>query len=233
VLDLDFEVAGYQVHDVLKHVSQAVRDNNSAFDIYHQQRRLEDDGATLEQLSKSLDENASSHNAAWELDKFKFLPMVCKAYTDMPGKDWYVFMEADTYFDWDNLLSWLLQLDASKMLYIGLPSFMSGTKFNHGGSGYVLSGPAMRAFASQYPSMASVWDVRATEECCGDYVLTLSLKEVDVEVSGVWPMLSGEPPLKTPFGPALWCQPVITLQHVTPMNCELCGYAITSSTRRR
>lgn len=93
---------------------------------------------------------------------------------------------------------------------------MGGNKFNHGGSGYVLSGPAVRAFASQYPRLASNWDERATNECCGDYLLTLALKEVGVEVSGVWPMLSGEPPSETPFGPALWCQPIITLHHVTP-----------------
>lgn len=216
VADLDFEVADRQIHDVLGNVSQAVRNNNPAFDIYHQQRRLKDGGSTLEQISSSLDAKAPGHNAAWELDKFKFLPMVYKAYTDMPDKDWYVFLEADTYFNVNNLHSWLLQLDASRTLYIGSPSFMSGTKFNHGGSGYVLSGPAMRAFASWYPQMASVWDERTAKECCGDYVLTLALKELGIEVSGAWPMLSGEPPLETPFGPALWCQPIITMHHVTP-----------------
>lgn len=156
--DLDFEVAGYQIHDVLKNVSQAIRDSDPAFDIYHRQRHLRDDGFALEQISRSLDDKASGHNAAWELDKFKFLPMLYKAYTDMPDKDWYVFIEADTFLNLNNLLSWLLQLNASKILYIGSPSFMSGTKFNHGGSGYVLPGPAIRAFASWYPQVASVWD---------------------------------------------------------------------------
>lgn len=105
VADLDFEVNGYRVHDVLKNVSQDIRDGNPTFEIYHRQHRLYDDGFTLEQLRKPLDDRTSSQNAAWELDKFKFLPMVYKAYTDMPDKDWYVFLEADTYFNWKNLLS--------------------------------------------------------------------------------------------------------------------------------
>jgi len=211
VSDLDFELAGHHIHDVLQDVSPAIRDNNPVFEIYLQQRRLRDEGYTMEQLGVT----SSSHNVAWELDKFKFLPMVYKAYTDIPNKDWYVFLEADTYLNWNNLLAWLSQLDASEKLYVGSPSFMAGTKFNHGGSGYILSRAAIRAFAEEYPAVASIWDARTTNECCGDYVLTLALKEFGVPVSGVWPMLSGEPPLEIPFGPALWCQSVITLHHVT------------------
>ena len=101
VSDLDFELAGHHIHDVLQDVSPAVRDNNPVFEIYHQQRRLRDEGYTMEQLGVT----SSSHNVAWELDKFKFLPMVYKAYTDIPNKDWYVFLEADTYLNWNNLLA--------------------------------------------------------------------------------------------------------------------------------
>ena len=141
--------------------------------------------------------------------------MLNTAHAEMPGKDWYVFIEADTYLIWSNLIAWLQQLDPSQKLYIGSPSFTAGIKFNHGGSGYVLSGSALRTFAVEHPKMAAKWDERMSNECCGDYVLTLALNELGIPVSGAWPMLSGEPPLETPFGPALWCQPVITMHHVT------------------
>ncbi|KAK6438328.1 hypothetical protein LTR95_005467 [Oleoguttula sp. CCFEE 5521] len=214
VSDLDADFHGYHMHDVLANVSPAVKDSHPAFEIYRQQIRLRDAGATLQQLSSTARDQRDSHKAAWELDKFKFLHMINTIHHEMPGKDWYVFIEADTYLVWPNLMTWLGQLDARQKLHIGSPSFMAGTKFNHGGSGFVLSGPVVRAFATEHPGMAQQWDERMSKECCGDYVLALALTEIGIPVSGAWPMLSGEQPIFTPYGPAVWCQPVITMHHV-------------------
>ncbi|KAK5124806.1 hypothetical protein LTR85_001519 [Meristemomyces frigidus] len=208
------------MYDVLEGVNTSIRETHPAFEIYRNQRRLRDAGWSLQQISNASNIDDPSHKAAWELDKFKFLHTLNKVHGEWPDKDWYVFVEADTYMNWPNLFAWLEQLDHTTELYIGSPSFMGGIKFNHGGSGYVLSGPALRRFAAEHPGMATEWDERTSKECCGDYVLTLALKELGIPVSGVWPMLSGECPLGTPFGPALWCQPVITMHHVTPNDVQ-------------
>ncbi|KAK6435445.1 hypothetical protein LTR95_008364 [Oleoguttula sp. CCFEE 5521] len=214
VSDLEIDFHGYRMHDVLANVSPATKDTHPAFEIYREQIRLRDAGAILQQLSSTARDQSDSHKAAWELDKFKFLHMLNTIHREMPGKDWYVFIEADTYLVWPNLMAWLSQLNASQKLHIGSPSFMAGTKFNHGGSGFVLSGPAVRAFATEHAGMAQQWDERMSKECCGDYVLALALTEIGIPVSGAWPMLSGEQPIFTPYGPAVWCQPVITMHHV-------------------
>jgi len=214
VADLEFDLPGHHSYDVLRDVDPLVRDHDPAFDIYHEQRRMRKEGYSIEQIGNT----SLSHDAAWELDKFKFLPMVYKASTDMPNKDWYVFLEADTYVNLMNLYLWLSQLDADEKLYIGSPTYAAGTRFIHGGSGYILSGTAIRAFAEVYPAMAATWDEKTTKECCGDYILTLALKEVGVSASGAWPMFSGESPLEIPYGPAVWCQPILTLHHVVSTN---------------
>ncbi|KAF2260395.1 hypothetical protein CC78DRAFT_584814 [Lojkania enalia] len=61
-----------------------------------------------------------------------------------PQAKWYIFIEADTYLLWPNLVAYLSHLDTSKNYYIGKHMYIGDILFAHGGSGFVLSESATR-----------------------------------------------------------------------------------------
>lgn len=103
--------------------------------------------------------------------------MAEKTYTLRPGYDWYFFIDADTYVSWSNLVLVLHKLDPTKKRYLGSATLIDDFAFGHGGSGYVVSGAAMKEFAEQSPGFANRFDVRIKDECCGDYMFAVALSE--------------------------------------------------------
>ena len=156
--DLEQNFGGLHLRDVLARISPAIRDNNPAFEIYQKQKELQSQHRENE-LPALADMPAPPRNdwgrgnkAAWALDKYKFLPMMEMAYELQPGREWCVFLEADTYISWPNLMSWLSTLDSKNKLYLGMPLRKSDVEpliFHNGGAGYILSGPALSEFVSK------------------------------------------------------------------------------------
>lgn len=80
--------SGHQAIDVLADVAPLY--NNSAdFAAYSEQIKAHAEGKPV-----------GYSQEGWQLDKFKFLAMVDKAYQMRPKADWYVFIEADVYYFW-------------------------------------------------------------------------------------------------------------------------------------
>jgi hypothetical protein len=168
--DMEQHVAGYRVHDSLETVLDSVRDGNSDFDLYRRQRWCDVDQGNCNKLGDPSSEG-------WNLDKYKNVHMAEKTYEMKPGYDWYVFVDADTYVLWPNMVQWLGRLKASKNLYLGSVAMVNDFAFGHGGSGYVVSKAAMQNFAGKNPGVGNDYDARARNECCGDYVFALAMKE--------------------------------------------------------
>jgi hypothetical protein len=155
-------------------------------------------------------------DGGWELDKFKFVNMVVRAWELRPDQDWYVFAEADTYVVWPTLVHWLRnKVNPRDNVYVGSVAMIAGFPFAHGGSGYVVSGALMRKMA-QIPDITK-YDEKAGEECCGDVVFARVAKEVGTKVMNAHPMFNGEKPNTLPYGPGHWCEPLLTMHH---MNSE-------------
>ncbi|KAL9094419.1 MAG: hypothetical protein Q9165_003269 [Trypethelium subeluteriae] len=137
--DLDDRIGDRRVFDVLAELPQSYRQENPDFETYDKQKQLRADGR-LEH----------SNSEGWKLDRFKFLPMMEKAFEMRPNAKWYVFMEDDTYFFWDNLFRFLDNLDPDTPKYMGSPSpgkeTADGQKtwFAYGGTGHVVSRAAMK-----------------------------------------------------------------------------------------
>lgn len=169
--DLEQRIAGHHVHDSLNTVLDEARDGNADFDLYRQQK-----ACTIDQdmCARSVD---GPQDAGWNLDKYKNIHMAEKTYRMRPGYDWYVFIDADTYVSWPNLVQTLHRLDPTKERYLGSPTLIGNTPFAHGGSGYVVSGAAMKEFVWKNPGVANSFDVRITTECCGDYMFAVALNE--------------------------------------------------------
>jgi hypothetical protein len=214
--DLDQHMGSHTLHNVLSRLPEIQDFNNEAFHLYRLQQEYQRNGQDIGPLREKGNDDME-HNDAWNLDKYKFMPMLEQAYSMRPDYDWYVFLEADTYIVWPNLVRWLEQLDPTEPLYLGSPTYIADTGFAHGGSGIVISKAAMRKFVEDGDGEpgSNEHGINVEAECCGDYILELVFDRLGIKLGKHWPMFNGEKPITMPFGPTHWCQPIITMHHVT------------------
>jgi hypothetical protein len=106
---------------------------------------------------------------------------------------------------------------------LGSLSYINNLLFAHGGSGMLISGSAMRNFAVTHNGTASRWDYKMQKECCGDWVLAQILKEYGMDLMNSWPTISGESLFTTPFASDHWCQPLVTMHHISAADAQLLG----------
>lgn len=225
--DLDQSIGPYPIHDVLAQFSEEAMTGNKDFDIYHKQKLLASQGRQkeIEKLGElpilTYDWRARGRNAAWALDKYKFLHMIDQAFQVRPNKDWYVFVEADTYVSLSNLVQFLSTKKSTDKLYFGngVRMFEHPTElyFAHGGSGFILSHATVKDFTKKYNSLAKLeWDMRTKYEWFGDFLVADALDEIsNVKLTDILPMMQGDNPFEFPFGEHSWCIPAITLHHMS------------------
>ncbi|KAH6845789.1 hypothetical protein B0I37DRAFT_381139 [Chaetomium sp. MPI-CAGE-AT-0009] len=209
--DMDQNIGGQKIHDSLSTVLPEAQEGNSDFDLYRRQKWCLVDQEVCNKLGDPAKEG-------WNLDKYKNVHIAEKAYKMRPDYDWYIFVDADTYVLWPNLMQWIKKLDAKKKLYLGSVTLIRNFSFGHGGSGYLVSQAAMKDFVGIHPGVGNEYDLQAQKECCGDYIFARALKDkTDVGVQQMWPTINGEKPATLPFGPSHWCHPIVTMHH---MNAE-------------
>lgn len=169
--DLDQQIGGYHVRDSLETVLSEAKEGNSDFDLYRAQKEC---AVNQDDCSKILE---GADSAGWNLDKYKNIHMAEKAYRLRPDYDWYIFVDADTYVSWPNMVYALKRLDPARERYLGVPTLIGDKLFAHGGSGYVVSRGAMKEFVGKHPGIANKWDVEIHNNCCGDFMFALALEE--------------------------------------------------------
>lgn len=220
--DFEEKIDGVQIHDAFRNIDPVVKQNVDDFQIYN---RLSKRGREGLQTQDFADEANSAigkpNNPGWKLDKWKFLPMVKEAYQYKPDAKWFVFMEADTYYSWPTLLAWLSHFDPSEPHYIGTETQIADVIFAHGGSGFVLSNPAMKLAADEYTERADELHEYTDAHWAGDCVLGKVLSNVGVNLSFSWPILQnsniGElDEFTTTFYRRPWCFPAVALHHLSP-----------------
>ncbi|KAF3765667.1 family 31 glycosyltransferase [Cryphonectria parasitica EP155] len=210
--DLDQRIGGHHVRDSLDSVLSEAKEDNDDFDLYRLQQECAVDQDNCVKVLEAAD------SAGWNLDKYKNIHMAEKSYRLRPDYDWYVFVDADTYVSWPNMVYALRRLDPAKERYFGVPTVIGDKLFAHGGSGYVVSRGAMREFAGKNPGIANKYDVEIKDNCCGDFMFAQALNAtIGILVEGFWPLSNGEKPFTTPFGHNTWCHAVGMMHH---MNSE-------------
>lgn len=196
---------------MLEEVDESVKAHNNDFNLYRDQNNCP-------VSQKSCLNQKEQRDKAWNLDKYKFLPMMERTWRMRPGRDWYVFAEADTYVFWGNMVYWLRKqsrLDYKEKHFLGSRSFLAGTPFAHGGSGYVLSGTLLKHLIKHYKDVVKKYNIKTSKECCGDLILAQALDEFEnTKMRQAWPMFNGEKPSTLPFGPGHWCEPILTMHHM-------------------
>ncbi|CAM1509026.1 Fc.00g027650.m01.CDS01 [Cosmosporella sp. VM-42] len=222
--DLDEKVRGHDVIDILADLPVDYYEN-SDFQNYIWQKEMKANGTLKEkEAAKRID--------GWILDKYKFLPMVERAWKMKPNKPFYFFFETDTYVFWDNAFRFLQTFDPDVPIYMGSPSpgrFDEQTDietwFANGGPGFVLSRGAIKALlhrrigpSGQYldPPLTEKWLELLKGECCGDSALGWALWNASVPLQGYWPMFNPHPLHSIPYSDSYWCQPALTLHKTLP-----------------
>lgn len=88
--DLEETIRGHHVHDILADLPASYYVDNPDFQHYIWQKEMQANG-TLDH-----DKAATGRINGWILDKYKFLPMIERAWKTKPNRDFYFFYETDT-----------------------------------------------------------------------------------------------------------------------------------------
>jgi hypothetical protein len=200
---------GFDIADALAHLRPEYKFNNADFDVYD---RIQDGNITAGKTAEG-----------WRLDKYKFLPMVEWTSYYRPDSQWFVFIELDTYVNYDNLYRFLTNFNSKSAHYFGSPVWpKKKTVFAHGGSGFVLSRGALNkimAFGRMFGENkhfpgTHFFGQDVKKQCCGDEVLAQVLKKSGVPLRGYWPMFNGEKHSTVRFNSEQWCDAIITMHHL-------------------
>ena len=160
--------------------------------------------------------------SGWRIARFMNLPMALKALEIKPEAKWYIFIDADTSLSRTNALNFLRHLDFTQPIYAGSQVAMGpGEFFGHGGSGYILSHPAILKVVQHYGSNQSKWDDLASQEEFGEVPLARALLDVDIPLTWALPLFQGGSPSTMDFeayehGRLTWCYPAVTYHHASP-----------------
>lgn len=224
--DMDEKIEGHAVHDVLKDVSEEIKQSHHDFKLYNHLQKHGRSGlpsqTSLTSLSGSFKgDYLQTNKPGWELDKWKFLPMIDRALQEKPDAKWFVFMEPDTYLGFHNLISYLSTFDETKEYYIGKHLFINDIVYAYGGAGFALSAPAMRTIASQRHAHLSSYETFTRDHWVGDYALGKVAEDAHIPLHRAFPHFQSDSPAT--LDPAtekinrdVWCYPAITYHHVSP-----------------
>ncbi|KAJ5233835.1 uncharacterized protein N7469_005601 [Penicillium citrinum] len=224
--DFEEEIEGVKIHDVLKSMDSGVKERVSDFDIYN--RIVKQGRKGLEQGDFADEANSAigkPNNPGWKLDKWKFLPMAQEALKYKSNAKWYVFMEADTYISWPTLLTWLAKFDSNKPWYLGTETQIADVIFAHGGSGFMLSRPALEDASDQYTARRAELDNYVDMHWAGDCVLGKVLADAGINLHFTWPILQnsniGElDEFTTDLYRIPWCYISVAFHHLNSREIE-------------
>ncbi|KAJ5760660.1 hypothetical protein N7520_007816 [Penicillium odoratum] len=223
VSDYEEEISGLHTHDVFRNTTYTLLENLD-FALYNRAKYQGRAGLSSEDVTKVANSAAGMiQNPGWKLDKWKFLPMAVEARNSNPTAKWYVILEADTYPIWPTLVAWLAQLDPTEKLYLGNQMQIGEDVFAHGGSGIILSNPAMHALADEYLLHMDEWHEKTNRHWAGDCIMGMALKAIGIQLTWAWPHVTGhsvweQDAINEAFGKVQWCYPPVTFHHMTPVD---------------
>ena len=141
--DLEETLGGVHIQDAYTNISKEELHLYPEFALYDIQQEYQDEGKDTRELQ-----------GGWILGKYMNLPMKRKIWEmqqelsekGLPRKKWFVFVETDTFIEWENLFELLSHLDATKPVYIGSPVWLDDVIFAHGKNVSVLRHPELNGY---------------------------------------------------------------------------------------
>ena len=217
--DLQMEIGKWPVFDVIWRYSQNFIVEAKELGRYRAQVDYARKSLPLRNLVKQDEQEEKEIQVM--LDKYKILQSMSAAWEYRPDRNWYVFTGDESYMNRANLRDWLSQYDPEVLHFFGNPP-IPGTPDPQamGGTSIILSKRVMKELfkvvKGQKPIIES-WQARIADHTSAfDLVLSILHAELRVELQGAWPAVSGFDPSTIPFSPALWCEPIAMLHHISP-----------------
>jgi hypothetical protein len=223
--DAEQTFQGLQVHDALDELERKIGNDSDPNSMYHRKLRGSAQNLNLEDKDRLT---------AWKLDRFKNMPMLIKSYRMKPAAKWFIFIDADTYVLWANLLTWLSQLDSNRPLYLGSQvnrTVSENLVFAHGGSGYVISRAAASILAEESQEQADRHFNLTKADCCGDAALGIAFRDHGLLLTKSWPAIQGKNLPGLGYDLDYWCFAAITFHHMQSDDI-LAMYAFENSPAR-
>lgn len=213
--DLQMDVGAFHVHDVLERLDGHLLASHMDLERYRQQltyARLSIDLKT----AKSTDAQEEMEILA-KLDKYKTMRLLERTWQLKPDRNWYAFIDTETYLVRANLMAWLGQHDPSKAVFIGNPPDEdSNDPFATSGNTFILSGQAMHELFVDRTTDIKAWDMHAMDYKSSFDVLYSALStELNLKINTTWPAISGFNPSTVPYGPGVWCEQVMSMHSVS------------------
>ncbi|KAH9816035.1 glycosyltransferase family 31 protein, partial [Teratosphaeria destructans] len=227
--DMDEDFQGRHMIDVLNHTRPDVRLSNPDFELWRRLNRL---GRAGLKPGEVLGGNPSlaggmvkATHPGFKLDKWKWLSMVNATYHEFPDKNWYIFMELDTFIIFPTLLTWLNTLSPQDPHYIGSQMQIKETVFGLGGAGFVMSRETMQRVAIQYHDEQKKWESEINQHWTGDAILGRVSTEMGCPLTWSWPVFQGLNPAgvdyaQEEYSKRLWCFPTVSYHRMTPEEIE-------------
>jgi hypothetical protein len=215
--DREEQLGDRSVIDILADLPKSYETNNVDFQAYVKHHKAHIEGETVHESQRSF-----------KLDRFKYLPMVDRAYTTNPKAKWFVFLESDVYFFWDTLFRLLSQYDPAVPHYFGAPHKGSnGRWFAYGGAGFVMSQGLMKQLIpAKTPSGTDIpresrlgvrFENWVKEEARGDAVLAYAIQNVTgSKLEALDPTFTSERLDKIVTNRDRWCVPLLSLHQLSP-----------------
>ncbi|KAL4867854.1 hypothetical protein BDV12DRAFT_111392 [Aspergillus spectabilis] len=224
--DHEEDIFDVRTQDILRGVGEQTRQTNPDFEIYNRLRAFGREGLIEDDWND--DENGplgKPGNPGWKLDKWKFVPMIDEALLVKPEAHWYIFIEADTYIIWRNMIRWLSQLDRKKPYYLGAPMQMGKEVFAYGGAGIVLSNAAMQLISRYRAENFAAVEQMTADDWAGDHVLGKIIDHIGVPLVWSWPLLSASSVWEFEhfnelYGHKAWCFPAVSYHHMSPQDIQ-------------
>lgn len=224
--DYEEDISGVRTHDTLRNVRNETKHSEPDFRIYNRLSTEGRQGLLSADWRDDVEGPFGKPNIpGWRLDRWKFVPMIDEAINIRPDAKWYVFLEADSYMVWPNLLAWLSRFDATKPYYIGSPMQIGDVIFAYSGSGIILSNPAMRRVSKYTSRRSKEIDEYTSNNWSGDCVLGKVLRDVGVPLVWSWPMqLTSRvwemDHFSEGYGRRPWCHPAVSYHGMEPRDIE-------------
>jgi hypothetical protein len=205
-------MGSHVVHDSLANISDSRRSKHKDFELYNKLQRAQNAVADMGKFKED-----DEHN----LQKWSIIPHILSAYHLHPEKEWFVFIESDTYLSLSNMLKWFKQMDPETPIYAGAQVMLGDVELANSGAGIVLSRAAIRELATLSKKRKEAWEELVGQSCCGDKILAEALREANITLHRSFPMIQGEGPFSLDWSENHWCRSTMSWHRMTPAMLDM------------
>lgn len=167
--DANVKLGDTEIIDILANVSDTVRTQKTFSGYARLQHAIRD---------RQPPENGWG---AWNVDKYKFLPLHGDLYRRHPNAEWFVSVDGDTFLFYTTLLRYLARFDPNEQYFFGKQdkhglNGAGDTAWANGGAGYVLSKGVMdKTYALDPWGFEHKWDQVLEDSPGGDVAIARAI----------------------------------------------------------